>query len=121
MNTPAALYRQGDVLLRALPAPQSLDGWRRRRSGVLVRGESGHTHILRERRGARLFEPRPTPPPPVLALPPGQPDPELLLEVAVETAHIDHPEHRTIPLPTGWYAIWFQREQRDAGIGRVAD
>jgi hypothetical protein len=90
---PAALYRQGDVLLGAVDAiPVEA---RRLRRLVLASGDAtGQRHVLRAARGVRLLEHR------------GQ----LFIDVDADGASVVHPEHGTIELPRGRYRVWRQRE-----------
>jgi hypothetical protein len=101
---PAPLYRQGDVLLVAVPGIPK-DALRQRRKGrlVLAEGEAtGHAHAIAERdaREFRVGEER--------------------FVLVRSAAQLVHEEHATIDLPRGAYRVIIQREYEPAPIGSPA-
>jgi hypothetical protein len=95
------MYRQGDLLFRAIP--ELPEGLTERASKVIAQGEvTGHRHCLRE---GRVLEDR---------------QGALFLEVMC-TTQIIHQEHHALGLPAGCYRIIRQREYTPEAIREVAD
>lgn len=107
---PAPLYRHGDVLLQAIPAPS--DPLFRQPHLTLAHGEvTGHTHRIAEAHAALLYAPTPTP----------QNGREQFLQVTADHATLIHEEHGPIRLPAGWYRVWQQREYTPGSVRTVLD
>lgn len=97
------LWRHGDVLIASCPAIP--EGARLRGGSVLFYGEAtGHAHRLEDPTKVEIWVDRG----------------ELFLHV-LEATRILHEEHQPIPLPTGTYRIWQQREYTPQAIRRVVD
>lgn len=104
MNTPASLYRHGDVLLAAVPTLPT--GAKPMPGLILAHGElTGHAHRIREVGAAQLFSQ-------------GE---FTYLRVVAATATLVHEEHRPIVLPAGVYRVWQQREYSPEAIRTVVD
>lgn len=100
------LYRQGDVLFKAVKSIP--EGGKVRKSGHILEGEvTGHIHRLAE---TQLTEAE------VLECGDG-----LFLSVTGEGVSIVHEEHRTLELPPGNYEIVRQREYSPEEIRNVQD
>jgi hypothetical protein len=101
----AALYRQGDVLIRrikSLPAQKAT----KRENGVLAYGEvTGHSHKLEVLERAEVLE-----------IGDG-----LFMRVGEEGVRIIHDEHAPIVLDPGNYEVVIQREYSPEEIRNVAD
>ncbi|WP_422928997.1 hypothetical protein [Singulisphaera sp. PoT] len=99
-----ALYRHGDLLVesvKAIPADAT-----RLHHLVLAEGElTGHSHRIAEPDAAELF----------------QTMEGLHLIVRSESATLVHQEHGPIPLPSGTYRVWRQREYSPREILTVRD
>ena len=104
------IYRQGDVLIRAIKAlPKSVEAVTPKGRIVLAYGEvTGHAHAIAEGE-AREFS---------YAEAGGVV--RRFLEV-VKKATVKHEEHAAIPLPPGLYEVITQREYRPEGLRSVAD
>lgn len=104
------IYRQGDVLIRAIAAvPSDAKDITPKDRIVLAYGEvTGHAHAIAEGQ-AREFS---------LADAAGVV--RRFLSV-VSKAEVKHEEHATIPLPPGAYEIVQQREYTPEAIRNVAD
>lgn len=111
------MYRQGDVLITALPMPHlaakmppaPLEQGR----VVLAHGEvTGHAHAITV-----------DPAQPAALMYGTDPDVDRFLDVLAEAGvDLAHEEHDTIHLPYGQYIVRIQREyEPDAGSIRVAD
>lgn len=98
------LFRHGDVILmevEGLP-PDA----KRRNHLVLAFGEAtGHSHRIKESGAAELYEAA------------GQ----TYLKVIAQVATLVHDEHAAIPLSTGTYRFWRQREYAPDAIRVVRD
>ena len=100
----AAIWRQGDVFIIAVPNLPHLGRVERR--PVLAEGEvTGHTHALADPAAGRIFVVRG----------------EIYLEVVADSATIVHEEHAPVTLPRGGYAIRIQREYSPKEIRQVVD
>ena len=98
------MWRHGDVLIAAVRAIP--DGATELRQTVLARGEiTGHSHRIRERDAAELWEAGGA----------------LYLKITADSATVVHQEHRPITLPRGTYRVWIQREYSPSAIRRVVD
>lgn len=93
MNKPIPQWRQGDVLVEAIPSlPKEAS---RRPHAVLAEGQiTGHSHRMENETDAWVFEA----------------EGKLYLQVVAEHALLVHDEHKPIPLPRGYYRVWKQRE-----------
>jgi hypothetical protein len=97
----AIMYRQGDLLFRAIP--RLPEGLRSRSSQVIVQGEAtGHSHLLLS---GRVLE---------------DSQGALFLEAAQAT-QIIHQQHAPIDLPAGYFQVTRQREYTPQGIRKVCD
>lgn len=104
------LYRHGDVLLQAIPAPT--DRLHRQNHVTLAYGEvTGHTHRLSDPHAAVLYAPTPTP----------QNGRDQFLHITALRATLVHEEHGPIELPQGWYRVWQQREYTPGSVRTVID
>jgi hypothetical protein len=99
-------YRQGDVLLKAIPALPAGERTKRE-NGVLAYGEvTGHSHAVADHAAAEVYEL----------------DGGLFLSVTDEGGvSIVHEEHEAITVPKGDYAVTIQREYSPLEIRNVAD
>jgi len=97
------MYRQGDILIRRVTKiPDTAVPHHDR---VLRRGTAtGHAHALRSSDSSHVFR-----------------DGADVFISAQADAYIDHPEHGTISLPPGDYAVTQQREYKPEGIQYVQD
>ncbi len=99
------LYRQGDVLFRAIPTLPSATA-KVRVSGHIIEGEAtGHIHRLETLTQAEVLEI----------------ENGLYLRVGEEGVRIIHEEHSPITLPAGDYEVIRQREYSPEAIRNVAD
>ncbi len=97
-------FRHGDVMIqkvRKLPNEK-----RRCRHLILAHGEiTGHSHQIKEKKNATLYET------------PG----DLYLEVTANEATVVHEEHHPIALMKGIYRVWRQREYSPEEIRVIRD
>ena len=100
-DQPALMFRQGDVLLVAVPAiPDEAVSQPRRGRLVVAEGEAtGHAHAITERdaREFRVGNER--------------------FVLVRSAAQLIHEEHASIELPAGAYRVVIQREYEPAPIG----
>jgi hypothetical protein len=99
------MFRQGDVLVRAVK--QLPQGSRKKRiSGEVLEGEAtGHVHRILELDQAEVLEIKDG----------------LFLSVGEHGVSLVHDEHRTIEIPAGNYEITRQREYSPEAIRNVED
>jgi hypothetical protein len=99
-----ALYRHGDLLVQSADEIPAVA--RRLHHLVLAEGElTGHSHRVAESDAAELF----------------QAADGLFLRVSGPRATLVHQEHGPIPLATGTYRVWRQREYSPSEIRTVRD
>ncbi|GHC03755.1 hypothetical protein [Cerasicoccus arenae] len=97
-------YRHGDVMIERISQKPSI--CKKLSHRVLALGEiTGHSHRIAENSGATLF----------------QSGSDLFLEVSAPEVSVIHEEHNTIPLATGVYRIWRQREYSPEEIRIIRD
>jgi hypothetical protein len=104
------IFRQGDVLLRAVTAiPDSAKPLAHKGRVVLAEGEvTGHAHAFYEGR-VRMFRDD------------GLGRTFIRVEAGGGDAMLKHEEHSTIPVPAGDYELLNQLQYTPAEIQRVAD
>ena len=99
------MWRQGDVLIAAIPSLPVSKG-RRSKNLALASGDAtGHRHRIKDRRSARLYVT----------------SSEMFLEALADEAILVHPEHNDITLPHGCYRVWRQQEYSERGRSTIAD
>lgn len=101
----AKMYRQGDVLFKAIAALPKGES-KKRPTGHILEGEkTGHIHRVAELDQADVLEI----------------NNGLYLNVTENGVSIVHEEHKTLDLPAGGYEIVRQREYSPEEIRNVAD